>query len=95
MEVQTLDCSVSDHRTAGRRPACGPFGFLFHYVRRHPLGHAVVLVSVVLAVVAAVSTQYGLKYLIDIVSHGPNTATETAVWIGFGLLCGLIAMPTT
>ncbi len=70
----------------------GPFRFLFHYVRRHPIGHAVVLVSVVLAVVAAVSTQYGLKYLIDIVSHGPSSATESAVWIGFGGLCGLIVM---
>jgi ATP-binding cassette subfamily B protein len=90
MELHTL--TAPSRTTAGRPPAgSGPFGFLFHYVRRHPTGHAVVLVSVVLAVAAAVSTQYGLKYLIDIVSHGPNTATEKAVWIGFGLLCGLIA----
>jgi ATP-binding cassette subfamily B protein len=90
MEVQTLQ--IATGKAQGKALAgMGPFRFLFHYVRRHPIGHAVVLASVVLAVVAAVSTQYGLKYLIDIVSHGPNAATESAVWVGFGLLCGLIA----
>jgi ATP-binding cassette subfamily B protein len=69
----------------------GPLRFLLHYVRRHPIGHAVVLVSVLIAVVAAVSTQYGLKYLIDIVSHGPGAATDSAVWVAFAVLCGLIA----
>ncbi|MBS0562648.1 MAG: ABC transporter ATP-binding protein, partial [Proteobacteria bacterium] len=68
-----------------------PYRFLLHYVRRHALGHATVLTSVVLAVVAAVSTQYGLKHLIDIVSHGPQAAEAGALWVGFGLLCGLIA----
>ncbi len=90
MEAQTL--TTATQNAPGKALAgMGPFRFLFHYVRRHPIGHAVVLVSVLAAVVAAVSTQYGLKYLIDIVSHGPNAATESAVWIGFGLLCGLIA----
>jgi ATP-binding cassette subfamily B protein len=91
MEVQTLDIPTPTAH-AKVLAGMGPFRFLFHYVRRHPLGHAVVLTSVLLAVVAAVTTQYGLKYLIDIVSHGPNTTTESAVWIGFGVLCGLIAM---
>jgi ATP-binding cassette subfamily B protein len=90
MKVQTLDTTTVNAPTKALA-GMGPFRFLFHYVRRHPVGHAVVLVSVLLAVVAAVSTQYGLKYLIDIVSHGPNAATESAVWVGFGLLCGLIA----
>jgi ATP-binding cassette subfamily B protein len=90
MELHTLDIPTPTAR--GKVLAgMGPFRFLFHYVRRHPVGHAVVLTSVLLAVVAAVTTQYGLKYLIDIVSHGPNAATESAVWVGFGLLCGLIA----
>jgi ATP-binding cassette subfamily B protein len=90
MDIHTFDAPTPS-ASASTLAGMGPFRFLFHYVRRHPIGHAVVLVSVVLAVVAAVSTQYGLKYLIDIVSHGPNAATEFAVWIGFGLLCGLIA----
>ena len=45
-----------------------PIGFLWHYVCRHPWGHAIVFGSVLIAVVCAVSTQYGLKHLIDIVS---------------------------
>jgi ATP-binding cassette subfamily B protein len=90
MDIHTFDAPIPT-ASGSTLAGMGPFRFLFHYVRRHPIGHAVVLASVVLAVVAAVSTQYGLKYLIDIVSHGPNAATEFAVWIGFGLLCGLIA----
>jgi ATP-binding cassette subfamily B protein len=90
MEVQTLE-TPTGNAPGKALGGMGPFRFLFHYVKQHPIGHSVVLVSVLLAVVAAVSTQYGLKYLIDIVSHGPNAATESAVWIGFGLLCGLIA----
>jgi ATP-binding cassette subfamily B protein len=67
-----------------------PLGFLFHYVRRHPVGHAIVLVSVLLAVACSVSTQYGMKHLIDIVSAG-HQAASTRVWGAFALLCGLVA----
>ena len=49
-----------------------PIGFLWHYVRRHPWGHATVFLSVLVAVVCAVSVQYGLKHLIDIVAAGPG-----------------------
>ena len=66
-----------------------PIGLLLHYVRGHALGHAVVFGSVFLAVVAAVTTQYGLKRLIDVVSHGPGSGN--AVWWAFAVLCGLIA----
>jgi ATP-binding cassette subfamily B protein len=65
-----------------------PIGFLWHYVRRHPLGHAVVLGSVILAVVASVTTQYGMKTLIDAVSKGPGGGGD--VWGAFILLCSLI-----
>jgi ATP-binding cassette subfamily B protein len=61
--------------------------FLLHYVMRHRLGHAVVLVSVFLAVVASVCTQYGLKGLIDVISHGVGAP---GVWQAFGVLCVLI-----
>ncbi len=67
-----------------------PFGFLLHYVRRHAAAHAVVLGAVFAAVVFAVSTQYGLKRVIDIVSRGPAEG-GSAVWGAFALLCGLIA----
>jgi ATP-binding cassette subfamily B protein len=67
-----------------------PIGFLLHYIRRHAAKHAVVLAAVVAAVMFSVLSQYGLKRVIDIVSHGPQTS-RTAVWGAFALLCGLIA----
>jgi ATP-binding cassette subfamily B protein len=67
-----------------------PLAFLFSYIRRHPAGHLTVLLSVVVAVTCAVSTQYGMKYLIDIVATG-HQAAGNKVWIAFALLCGLVA----
>ena len=67
-----------------------PIGFLLHYVRRHAGLHAIVLGSVFAAVTFAVTTQYGLKRVIDVVSHGPAGA-GAAVWAAFVLLCVLIA----
>lgn len=64
--------------------------FLFHYIRRHPAGHLTVLVSVLIAVACSVSTQYGLKNLIDIVSKG-HDAAGPLVWGAFALLCALVA----
>jgi ATP-binding cassette subfamily B protein len=75
----------------------GPFRFLLHYVRAHPVGHAVVLVSVFAAVVCSVSTQYGMKRLIDAIAAGSGhgaavpPAAMASVWVAFGLLCVLIA----
>ena len=66
-----------------------PIGFLLHYVGRHAWSHAAVLGSVLLAVVASVCTQYGMKSVIDVVSRGPEHGDE--VWVPFALLCGLIA----
>jgi ATP-binding cassette subfamily B protein len=65
-----------------------PIAFLAHYVGQHKAGHAVVLASVVLAVVASVTTQYGMKTLIDAVSKGVGGGGD--VWGAFALLCGLI-----
>jgi len=80
--------SVADHPLP--RYADRPLAFVFRYVRRHPLGHAVILLAVVLAVVASVTTQYGLKALIDQVSRGPEVANH--VWLAFAVLCGLITL---
>jgi ATP-binding cassette subfamily B protein len=44
---------------------------------------------VLVAVVCAVSTQYGLKHLIDIVAGGPSK--DGRVWSAFALLCALVA----
>lgn len=67
-----------------------PLRFLFSYVRRHRAGHLTVLLSVMVAVTCSVSTQYGLKHLIDIVAAGRDAA-GSRVWSAFGLLCGLVA----
>ncbi len=65
-----------------------PLSFLFRYVKRHRAGHIAVLVTVFLAVVCSVCTQYGLKGLIDVISRGPGAQ---GVWNAFAVLCGLIA----
>ena len=65
-----------------------PLAFLWRCAMKHKLGHATVLISVILAVFAAVSTQYGLKTLIDAVSKGVDGGGH--VWQAFALLCGLI-----
>jgi ATP-binding cassette, subfamily B, bacterial len=67
-----------------------PLAFLFAYMCRHPAGHLTVLLSVLVAVTCSVSTQYGMKYLIDIVATG-REAAGNQVWIAFALLCGLVA----
>jgi ATP-binding cassette subfamily B protein len=67
-----------------------PLAFLFSYVRRHPAGHLTVLLSVLVAVTASVSTQYGMKHLIDIVATGQQAAGDK-VWGAFAVLCGLVA----
>jgi ATP-binding cassette, subfamily B, bacterial len=45
--------------------------------------------SVLVAVTCAVSAQYGLKHLIDIVAAGPSL--DGRVWWAFALLCSLVA----
>jgi len=67
-----------------------PLAFLFRYIGLHPVGHAVVLVAVLIAVVCSVSTQFAMKHLIDVVSMGPGVGGPL-VWTAFGLLCALVA----
>ncbi|WP_428487950.1 ABC transporter ATP-binding protein [Rhodopila sp.] len=66
-----------------------PLVFLFSYMRRHPGGHLTVVLSVIIAVASGVSSQYGVKHLIDIVSTGRDTRPDW-VWGAFALLCGLV-----
>jgi ATP-binding cassette, subfamily B, bacterial len=67
-----------------------PMMFLFRYIRLHPIGHAIVLVSVLIAVSCSVSTQFAMKHLIDVVSMGQK-AGEPLVWGAFAVLCALVA----
>ena len=66
-----------------------PVAFLLRYVRRRHAGaRARSLFAVVGAVGCSVSTQYGVKFLVDTLSAGPG---GNAVWLAFALLVSLIA----
>ena len=69
-------------------PASG-LRFLARHAARHGPGHLVVFGAVLLAMLCAVSTQYGLKQLLDRSAAGPQAAP--AAWSAFALLCALIA----
>jgi ATP-binding cassette subfamily B protein len=68
-----------------------PFRTVLSAIRRHALGHAIVLVSVVLAVGCAIGSQYAVKHLVDVLSAGRAAATDAALLGAFALLAGLIA----
>ena len=61
-----------------------PMAFMLRYIRRHAVAHAIVLVSVVLAVGCSIASQYSVKHLVDTLTagqHGPVwTAFIIPVW---------------
>ena len=66
-----------------------PFRFVLRYLRQRPASHLVILTCVVAAVACSVSTQYGVKFLVDCLSAGPAHAEY--VWLAFAFLISLIA----
>lgn len=66
-----------------------PLAFLFRFIRRHPLAHAIVLASVFAAVGCALASQYAIKHLIDVLGTGRNHPGP--LWGAFAILVGLIA----
>lgn len=66
-----------------------PFAFIFRYVRRRKLSHIAIVTTVLAAVGCAVTTQYGVKYLVDTLASGP--AAAQGIWIAFLFLVFLIA----
>ncbi|WP_042299840.1 ABC transporter ATP-binding protein [Paraburkholderia kururiensis] len=66
-----------------------PLAFLFRFIRRHPLAHAIVLASVFAAVACALASQYAIKHLIDVLGAGRNHPGP--LWGAFAILVGLIA----
>jgi ATP-binding cassette subfamily B protein len=64
-----------------------PFAFIGHYVRSRWRAHAVIATAVTAAVVCAVGTQYGVKFLVDSLTSG----LPHSVWLAFLLLGLLIA----
>src|SRR6202167_38851 len=67
--------------------ATRPLAFVFRYVRLRPLSHAVILAAVLGAVVCSVGTQYGVKFLVDVLSNHD----AAGVWTAFVLLGALVA----
>lgn len=63
-----------------------PFAYLWHYILARPFSHAAIFGSVVAAVACSVSTQYGLKVLVDALTMG-----DRSPWQAFLLLVSLIA----
>ncbi len=68
--------------------ATRPVAFIFHYLRRRRLSHTVILACVLGAVGCSVTTQYGVKLLVDTLAAGPNIARA---WSAFAILTFLIA----
>jgi ATP-binding cassette, subfamily B, bacterial len=64
-----------------------PLAFILRYVRQRPVAHTAILSAVLTAVACSVGTQYGVKFLVDVLSN--HRAAD--VWIAFGLLGFLIA----
>src|ERR1700722_19694300 len=64
-----------------------PLSFIFRYVRRRPVSHAVILTAVLCAVACSVGTQYGVKFLVDTLSRG----VTADVWTAFIVLAAFIA----
>src|ERR1700722_7591811 len=90
--------SLTEHNAAEMRPnydallrlRTRPLAFVGYFVRLHPIGHAIVLSAVVLAIVCGVAAQYGMKHLIDVITAGP-VAAGTRVWWAFAFLAGMAA----
>ena len=66
-----------------------PLSFVLRYLRQRRAAHVIIISSVFLAVACSVGTQYGVKYLVDGLSAGPDRAGT--VWLAFVLLMSLIA----
>jgi len=66
-----------------------PFSFVLRYLHRRLASHIIILIAVVAAVACSVSTQYGVKYLVDGLAGG--TTHAKSVWLAFILLTSLIA----
>ncbi|HEX9448019.1 MAG TPA: ABC transporter ATP-binding protein, partial [Dongiaceae bacterium] len=64
-----------------------PLTFCALYMRRRWVGHGIVLAAVIGAVACSVSTQYGMKFLVDTLSQG---ALHGRLWLAFSLLIALI-----
>ena len=70
------------------RYAMRPWAFFARYIRLRPVSHSAILLGVVAAVGCSVSTQYGVKALVDALAAGPAAGK---VWHALIFLGALIA----
>ena len=68
-------------------PSQSPLAFTAGYIRRHAVAHAVVLVSVVLAVGCSIGSQYAVKHLVDTLTAGAHPAVWNAFYVLAALIC--------
>jgi ATP-binding cassette subfamily B protein len=67
-----------------------PFAFMARYLRRRAVSHSIILAAVLAAVTCSVSTQYGVKFLVDTLAGGARAGGP--IWLAFFLLVALIAL---
>lgn len=65
-----------------------PYRFIIAILGSYRWSHVAILTSVIAAVTFSVSTQYGLKKLVDALS---NPSQHGAVWVAFAMVIGFIA----
>src|ERR1700754_871556 len=66
-----------------------PYAFILRYVRLRTASHAVIVAAILAAVFCSVTTQYGVKHLVDTLAAGPSAAQ--GIWLAFAVLVFLIA----
>jgi ATP-binding cassette subfamily B protein len=71
------------------RFATRPLAFITRYLRQHPISHAAIAIAVLAAVGCSVTTQFGVKTLVDALSAPAHASAS--VWMAFALLVSLIA----
>jgi len=64
-----------------------PLAFILRYVRRRPFAHGGILLAVIAAAGCAVSTQYGVKFMVDTLAKGQGS---NDIWLAFTLLVVLM-----
>jgi len=81
--------NIRENNNALWQLADRPAAFFMRYVQMRPVAHAAILASVLAAVICSVSSQYGVKFLVDTLSAGDNSPRN--VWLAFAFLAALIA----
>jgi len=66
-----------------------PLRFIGRYIRRRPFAHGAIVLSVLGAVGASVSTQFAVKLLVDALSQGPGA--DPGPWIAVVAIASLVA----